>query len=31
MLGVAEAADQGDDVQAELGLGQGDPPLVLGP
>ena len=31
VLGMAESADQGDDVEAELVLGQGEPPLLLGP
>ena len=30
MLGVAEPADQGDDVEAELVLRQGEAPLLLG-
>ena len=31
VLGVAEHADQGDDVEAEFVLGQGEAPLLLGP
>ena len=31
VLGMAQATDQGDDVEAELGFGQGEPPLLLGP
>ena len=31
VLGVAEPADQGDDVEAELVLRQGEAPLLLGP
>ena len=31
MLGLAELADEGDDVEPELVAGQGPPPLGLGP
>jgi hypothetical protein len=30
-LGMAQGADQGDDVEAELVLGQDQPALLLGP